>query len=135
MRKELTTQWEERKELLRNYFATTNQSEYCNSNIDILTKIFELVLTDEPVKLDNIETIDHGDYQGTLLYVIPFDTYQPSEYDYYFTAVSYGSCSGCDTLQGINDYESGLPTDEQVEDYMTLALHLVQKMKKYKDFN
>ena len=134
MRKELTTQWELRKDALRNYFATTNQSDYSSDYKSILVKVFELVLTDQEVQLDAITTIDNGDYQGTLLFVIPFDTYQPSENEYYFTAVGYGSCSGCDTLQGISDYDDGLPTEQQVDDYMTLALHLVQKMKKYSDF-
>lgn len=41
----------------------------------------------------------------------------------------YGSCSGCDTLLSISQYDWGLPTDEKVEEYMTLCLHLVQRMK------
>lgn len=134
MRKELTTQWELRKDALRNYFTTTNQDEYNSSYKDILIKIFELVLTEQKVQLDSITTIDNGDYQGTLLFTIPFDTYQPSEDEYYFTSVGYGSCSGCDTLQGISGYDGELPTEEQVDDYMTLALHMIQKMKKYSDF-
>ncbi len=134
MRKELTTQWELRKDALRNYFTTTNQDEYNSSYKEILVKIFELVLTEQKVQLDSITTIDNGDYQGTLLFTIPFDKYQPSEDEYYFTSVGYGSCSGCDTLQGISDYDGELPTEEQVDDYMTLALHMIQKMKKYSDF-
>lgn len=50
---------------------------------------------------NHITEIDDGDYQGTLVYLIPFDTYQPSEGDYLMTYVGYGSCSGCDTLQDI----------------------------------
>lgn len=75
-----------------------------------------------------IHEIDDGDYQGTLLYVIPEKGYQPSEY--WYVKVSYGSCSGCDTLQGIHSYSSEPPTDNQVEQYMTLALHIVQGLKK-----
>ena len=45
----------------------------------------------------------------------------------------YGSCSGCDTLLGINEYEDGLPNEEQVKDYMTLCLHLIQKLKPLTD--
>ena len=41
----------------------------------------------------------------------------------------YGSCSGCDTLMGINHYGEGLPSKEQMEKYMTLCLHLVEKCK------
>lgn len=54
--------------------------------------------------------------------------YQPN--DYYFVKVGYGSCSGCDTLEGIRNYEDGNPTEEQVKDYMTLALHVVQGLKR-----
>lgn len=50
---------------------------------------------------DNIKCIDDGDYQGTQLYLIPKNTYQPEEYEYLMTYVGYGSCSGCDTLQSL----------------------------------
>jgi hypothetical protein len=50
--------------------------------------------------------------------------------DYVMTDTYYGSCSGCDTLQAISSYDDDLPNDEQVRDYMMLALHLVQKIKR-----
>lgn len=50
------------------------------------------------VNLDRITTVDDGGYQGTLLWLIPFDTDQPEEYEYLMTYCYYGSCSGCDTL-------------------------------------
>lgn len=59
----------------------------------------------ECLDLDNITMIDNGDYQGTILYVIPFNTYQPSEYEYLMTYVRYGSCSGCDTILKIKEYD------------------------------
>src|SRR5581483_5779174 len=71
-----------------------------------------------------IHTIDDGDYQGTLLFVIAANGYQP--YDYWYTKVSYGSCSGCDTLEAVRSYSDDTPTAEQVNDYWTLALHIVQ---------
>lgn len=74
-----------------------------------------------------IHQIDDGDYQGTLLFVIPEIGYQPHKY--YYVMVDYGSCSGCDTLQRIRDYSDLPPTEQQVADYMTLALHIVQKLK------
>lgn len=52
----------------------------------------------------SITVIDNGDYQGTLLYLIPESTYQPSEGEYLMTYVGYGSCSGCDALQSIQCY-------------------------------
>ena len=78
-----------------------------------------------------IHEIDDGDYQGTLVYVIGNDGYQPDRY--WYVKVAYGSCSGCDTLQGIRDYGDGAPTAEQVNDYMTLALHIVQGLREMGD--
>lgn len=70
-----------------------------------------------------ITTIDNGDYQGTQLFVIPMDTYQPCEYEYIMTYANYGSCSGCDTLLNIQ-YDS-VDEDTKVNDYMTLCKDLV----------
>jgi hypothetical protein len=36
-------------------------------------------------------------------------------------------------LQAIYKYEDGKPTEEQVKDYMTLALHIIQGMRKMGD--
>ncbi len=74
-----------------------------------------------------IHEIDDGDYQGTLLYIIAAEGYQPSQY--WYVTVSYGSCSGCDTLEGIKGYGDGPPSEQQVKDYMTLSLHIVQGIK------
>lgn len=84
----------------------------------------------ETFDVERLTKIDDGDYQGTLLFLCPIAVYQPGEDDYWYVPVSYGSCSGCDTLQAICAYEDNLPTEEQVRDYMTLALHIVQKIKK-----
>ena len=135
MVKEFVKQWDENKYKLEEYFKNTRMEEYRDYE-DIVVKIFELCIT-STVKaydhggfnLDNITVIDDGDYQGTQIYIIPIDTYQPSVSDYVMTHNYYGSCSGCDTLQSIHEYEDGLPSDEQVKELMTLALHLVQKLK------
>jgi hypothetical protein len=50
--------------------------------------------------------------------------------DYVMTHNFYGSCSGCDTLQSINSYSEDLPNQSQLDGYMTLCLHLVQRMKR-----
>lgn len=85
---------------------------------------------DEP-DAGRITMIDHGDYQGTLLFVIAAAGYTPS--DYWYVMVDYGSCSGCDTLEAISSCSNEPPTDAQAKDYMTLALHIVQGMKKMGD--
>ena len=71
-----------------------------------------------------IHRIDDGDYQGTLIFIIGANGYQPDIY--WSVKVNYGSCSGCDTLEGIRGYDTSAPSQKQVKDYMTLALHIVQ---------
>ena len=137
MIQEVIKQWDENKHKLEEYFRTTKQEEYSGSYKSILQKVIELVVTekDDYNKYDatKITVVDDGDYQGTQIFLIPTDTYQPSIEDYLITHTYYGSCSGCDTLQSISSYEDDLPTEEQVKEYMTLALHLVQKMKRITD--
>ena len=74
---------------------------------------------------DNITVIDNGDYQGTILFMIPRGTYQPNAGSYLLTYSYYGSCSGCDTLMSIQDWRDGVPTESQVKDYMALCRDLV----------
>ncbi len=77
---------------------------------------------------ERIHIIDDGDYQGTQLYIIAAQGYQPSTYWAIF--VDYGSCSGCDTFESISSLSYGdTLTDEQVDEYWTLMLHMVQSMK------
>lgn len=77
---------------------------------------------------NQIIVVDNGDYQGTQLFLIPKDRYQPGENDYLMTFVDYGSCSVCDTLMAIQDYlEKAEPTEQQVSDYMTLCRDLVTR--------
>lgn len=75
---------------------------------------------------ERITEINDGDYQGTLLYMIPRKTYQPGEDDYLLTYVNYGSCSGCDTLQSVCE-DNG---ETFVKGMMDLSLHLIQNTTK-----
>lgn len=77
------------------------------------------------IDYDNIHVIDDGDYQGTLLFVIPEKCYQP--FDYWYVRISYGSCSVCDTLQGIIENED---FKQVADDLFTLALHIAQGLKR-----
>lgn len=132
MIKEIIKNWEENKYKLEEYFKTTKQEEY-QSYEAIVRKIFEICINVSDSKYDNydienLHVIDDGHYQGTVIFIIPKNVYQPSAEDYLVTDTYYGSCSGCDTLQSICGYEYEFPTNEQVKEYMTLALHLVQKL-------
>ena len=134
MVKEFVQQWEENKESLREYFKNTKQEKYSTYE-KIVEKLFEICIPNtgrsygDKWELGSITVVDDGDYQGTQLYIIPTNKYQPSMEDYIIVDNYYGSCSGCDALQGISNYDYDLPSDSQVEEYMTLCLHLVQRIR------
>lgn len=124
MLKIIRDKWDRNKDKLQETLIKGNTFNEC-SYIDLVKLSFQIIFNSdgEGVQLDikKITEIDDGDYQGTLLYLIPFETSQPSEYEYLMTHVSYGSCSGCDTLQSIQDYSKRFLTDQQVSDFMTLC--------------
>ena len=139
----LNEKWFKNKDKLENYFRTHKQEEY-SSYQDILRATIENIINiddyewlNKTLDLSKIHVIDDGDYQGTLIFLIPRDGYQPDEDCYLVTFVNYGSCSGCDTLLNIqeswdikNDEEyMGLPNTTQLHDYMTLALHLIENAR------
>lgn len=78
-----------------------------------------------------VHIIDDGHYQGTRLYIIGSNDYQPSRYWSIF--VSYGSCSGCDTFEAIGGYSDDEVTEEEASEYYTLMLHMVQSMRQLND--
>lgn len=132
--------WDKNKIKLDEYFRTHVPSDNYDSYELILEKIINYVLNDskEDCTFSSAEivNIDYGDYQGTQILTFCKNTYQPNEDETFYTVISYGSCSGCDTLLGILEYDWGkLPCEEQVKDLMTLALHMIQKIKCFGDFN
>lgn len=138
MEKKFMDLWVKNKHKLEDYFRNTEQREYDEYKI-IVKKIFELVINDDldiddwsnnVYNINEITVIDDGEYQGTQLYLIHRDTYQPDANDYVFTHNWYGSCSGCDTLQSIHGYYSNKkPDEEQIKDYMLLSLHIVENIR------
>lgn len=106
MIKEFVERWDKYKGDLENYFKNTNQEEYSNYG-DIVKALFKYVINREETKwhefdLKSMKVIDDGDYQGTQIFIIPLDVYQPDVNDYVITNTYYGSCSGCDTLLAIS---------------------------------
>lgn len=132
MVKEFCLAWEKNKEKLEEYFRTTKQGEYSDYK-ELVKLLFDIAINPsiknsyERFDTENILVIDDGDYQGTQVFILHRNDYQPSVEDYVYTNTDYGSCSGCDTLQHIHQYECGLPDEEQIEDYMKLCLHLLQR--------
>jgi hypothetical protein len=105
--------------------------QHPDSYMAIVRAVVEAISVDEYDRNspdpERIHLIDDGDYQGSLVFVIAEKGYQPSEY--WAVIVSYGSCSGCDTLQGISDYSSEPPTDDQARQYMQLAINVLQGLR------
>lgn len=129
MIKEFCLAWEKNKDKLEEYFRNTRQDEY-DKYRNLVRLLFDIVINpefDNKFDTTNILTIDDGDYQGTEIFILHKNVYQPDIEDYVYTNTYYGSCSGCDTLQGIHEYEHGLPSESQVNDYMDLCLHLLQR--------
>lgn len=122
----------ENKDKLEEYFRTTKQDEYGNYE-DLVKLLFDIVINPSiesdyyRFDTENILVIDDGDYQGTQVFILHRDQYQPSVEDYVYTNTYYGSCSYCDTLLGISGCSDELPSESQVNDYMDLCLHLLQK--------
>lgn len=107
--------------------------------IDILRQVINLCLNPKYVDTlyeldeDKITEIDNGDYQGTLIYLIPRNCYQPMASDYVYTSVFYGSCSGCDALLAAQDWDY-CNIKYNVDMVTTIALHLVENMKWLEDW-
>ena len=135
MIKEFVEAWDENKGELEVYLRDHIMGEY-ESYHELVTMLFDKVINPhfewdfERFVIDNIRELDDGDYQGTLVYVIHRDTYQPGPGDYVYTYVNYGSCSGCDTLLRITEYDDDkTPSDDQLKDLMQLCLHLLQNCR------
>lgn len=134
MIKEFVEAWDANKGVLEEYFKTHTTQQYAEYSALVrllFDKVINPYLKDKgQVIFDlDIACIDDGDYQGTQLFILHKDTYQPEETDYVVTHQYYGSCDGCDTLMRIHNYEDELPTEYQLKEYMTLCLHLLQRCK------
>lgn len=116
----------EAKPNIRAKFAVSRPDDY----VDIVRAVITAINPDDEYGLpdpNRVHTIDDGEYQGTLLFVIPEVGYQPD--NYWAVKVSYGSCSACDTLQSIKGYSDDPITDKELDQYLTLALHIIQGLK------
>ncbi len=126
MIQEFVDRWERGKPEIRKAFEEEHPDSY-GSIVKAVVKVLHDAGQYESIDPERIHEIDDGDYQGTLLFVIAASGYQPNKY--WCVKVCYGSCSGCDTLEAIRGYKNTPPTPDQVDDYMTLALHIVQGLK------
>ena len=126
--------WDKNKDALRNAIQQTEKYKRCFWDYNDIVKlvcryIFNENVSDEDpmINVDGITMIDNGDYQGTLIFMLPFDTDQPAEYEYLMTYVGYGSCSGCDTLQRIqaDDEDDDETEKDLVDSYLSICKDIV----------
>lgn len=131
--------WDENKDKLKsslNDYLQVSRSDF--SYQSLFKAIVKEVLNpslDRELDLACLVEIDHGHYQGTIMFVIPVNTYQPSVDEYYSTYVEYGSCSCCDTLESIIGYDldASSHSEEALNGLMALCLHMVQRFKNMGD--
>ena len=131
MMKIMLEQWDKNEANLKQ--ALSELKEFPGSYLELVKLAFETVYNTDikkastygryEVDCSKITEIDDGDYQGTLIYLIPFKTYQPCEFEYLMTYAGYGSCSGCDALQaiGARGHYGAAPNEEQQEDLLGLC--------------
>lgn len=143
MLKVLVDKWYKNKDKLEQFIIKSDWHTGVTYNTIVKTTFEYIYNSAVPVKdydeyghyskidVDNITEINNGEYQGTLIYVIPFKCmFQPTESDYLITFADYGSCSGCDTIERIlNDWNDEI-TDTQVEDFMMLCKDIITRTTK-----
>lgn len=128
--------WNQNQNHLKSVIENSNDWDKWDY-IDLVKLVVDNILNHELEELpyykfdsESITEIDNGEYQGTLLYLIPRETYQPDESEYIMTFVNYGSCSGCDTLQSIQSDIGYIEKEQIVKDFMLLCKDLVCNMIK-----
>lgn len=136
MIKELVDRYIANQDKLRNMYERQLPSTYKQIVENVIHVIYDPYSDCDFPDPYRIHEIDDGDFQGTLVYLIPVNHYQP--YDYYMIKINYGSCSACDTLQSIlevfydddNEEETKAIKKQQIDDLMTLSLHVIQRIQK-----
>lgn len=122
--------WGKNQDKLREELSSRDDLNECSYK-DLVKITFDKIYNDESrfdydnLSVDRVHEIDDGGYQGVLIYLIPFNTCYPDPEDYLMTFAWYGSCSGCDALQGAQACETGKLTERQVKDFMSICKDLI----------
>jgi len=137
MDKAILEAWDKHNHKLKDVFREHRQSEYGTYEKLLRHTLSTIFPGDEDgvnnlcLDCNGITRIDNGDYQGTIVFVVAENICQPGVDNHWYTSVGYGSCSGCDTLQNIQSLNiDDAPNEAQVENYWTLCLHMMQKLKR-----
>ncbi len=140
----LKDKWAKNEGLLLEKIAKLDLNRYSMEYEELVSLAFDTIYNDgeeisgldypycDGLDCDHITVVDNGDYQGTQLFLIPFNTYQPEAHEYLMTYFGYGSCSGCDTLQRILEDETN--RDRQNSNLLTVCRDLIMRaIKPYND--
>ena len=120
---EFIDRYQEIKKDLLEQFSEKEPDSYEDIFVQTIKMMFDNNDYDVP-DYERITVIDHGDYQGTQLFIVGASGYQPSKY--WATRVDYGSCSGCDTYQA---YSDSCNPKESAPHMVTMALHMIESLK------
>lgn len=128
--------WEENREKLAEELWRDRKDGYTYK--ELAQKVVSVILNEgeeDKFAADRITQINNGDYQGTLLFLIPEDRYEPEEYEYLMTYVNYGSCGLCDVLEHYNEmeYEEGegkSRPEDRIKGYLSICRALLCNMIK-----
>ena len=136
MLKILLERWDENEKELRKMLETIESFKRWKYK-RLVRFTFDVIYNncgdDAEYELDTsaITEIDDGQEKGTLLYLIPFDTATPTEYEYLMTHIAYGSCDSCDVLERALIEEDH---DRQVDLLMKICrMIIVNCIKPYND--
>jgi hypothetical protein len=113
-------------ETLKKEFREKRPEGYTGLVTRLIEAITDVEYTEYNPDPKRITVINHGDYQGTMLFIIAAKGYQPSKYWSIF--VDYGSCSGCDAFEANQGWDDEIP-EKEVDGNWTMMLHMVQGMK------
>jgi hypothetical protein len=121
--------WMANKHLVAERYAEKHPDGYAAIFGDVVSVLCDANNEYDSPDPERITVTDHGSYSGTMLFTVACGGYTPERY--WACLVDYGSCSGCDTFEALHAYsdDDEQPTPEQIDGYMTLALHMVQALK------
>jgi len=110
--------WDENKNVLREQFSQKHPNSYHDLVKSVIMMLSNSMNAYDKPDPERITIVDDGEYHGTLIFVIGASNYEPSRY--WIVKIN---------LESIRYYSSDPPSGQQVDDYMTLALHVIQQLK------
>lgn len=120
--------WKDKEKDLKQVLEENKDLDSC-TYLDLVKIVTKVILGEEQWNINKIHEIDDGDYQGTLIFLIPSTGYQPTNNEYLITYIGYGSCSVCDTLMSIqNSYPNEVQKEEKIKEYMHLCRDIIMNM-------